>query len=58
MEPNFFGELIIELKKYIIDLRIEVPSFYFTFNVDKFPLSLTVSEILLTGRSQEGHYDT
>ena len=41
------------LKKYINGLRIEVPSFYFTFNVDKFPLSFTVSEILLTGRDQQ-----
>jgi hypothetical protein len=38
---------------YINGLRIEVPSFYFTFTVDKFPLSLTVSEILLTGREQK-----
>ena len=41
------------IKKYINGLRIEVPSFYFTFNVDKFPLSFTVSEILLTGRDQQ-----
>ena len=41
------------IKKYINGLRIEVPSFYFTFNVDKFPLSFTVSEILLTGRDQK-----
>jgi hypothetical protein len=41
------------IKKYINGLRIEVPSFYFTYNVDKFPLSFTVSEILLTGRDQK-----
>ena len=46
MEPNFFWRTNHRIKKYINGLRIEVPSFYFTFNVDKFPLSFTVSEIL------------
>ena len=50
---KFFWRTNHRIKKYINGLRIEVPSFYFTFNVDKFPLSFTVSEILLTGRDQQ-----
>ena len=41
------------IKKYINGLRIDSAIFWLHFHVDKFSLSFTVSEILLTGRDQK-----
>ena len=58
MEPNFFWRTNHRIKKYINGLRIKVPSFYFTFNVDKFPIFYCFRDTLDWKRPKNANFKT